>query len=388
MALSDLVGRPWTLRISWELDRAGRPLTFRELRGRCDELSSSVLTRRLRELTEARIVTRDDDGYALTAIGRRLVASLEPALAWARDWSRELAGAERSPDSMPVTIVHACQRGGTGGSPTAVLDDAALSDEDRCAVPVRMGTSHAVFVSVDDGPDGPDVSLRFFTSNGELPACGHGTVAALAYLARRGGHKDYRATVRTAARVFTGWAVRDENRYKAAFDLGSIEVREPSAGEDDPVLDAVGLTPETLAPGTCVASPGRPRLLVPVSTRSALAALEPDFDRLRDACDRLGLLGCYVYSVPTAQGSVAARLFAPSIGVPEDIANANSTACLAAYLAGQGITGITADMGDALGSPATITAGALPGETGPLVHVGGVATIARVVPLARVSYVD
>lgn len=387
MALFDLAGRRWTLRISWELDRAGRPLTFRELRGCCDDLSSSVLTRRLRELTEARIVTRADDGYALTTTGRRLVASLEPALAWARDWSRELAGGE-SPDSLPVTIVHACQRGGSGGSPTAVLDDTALSDEDRCAVPVRMGTSHAVFVSVDDGPDGPAVSLRFFTSNGELPACGHGTVAALACLAQRGGHKDYRATIRTAARVFTGWAVRDEDRYDAAFDLGSIEVREPTAGESGPVLDAVGITPETLAPGTRVASPGRPRLLVPVSTRSALAALAPDFDRLRDACDRLGLLGCYVYSVPTAQGSVAARLFAPSIGVPEDIANANSTACLAAYLAGQGITGITADMGDTLGSPSTITAGALPGETGPLVHVGGVATIARVVSCSRVSHVD
>jgi predicted PhzF superfamily epimerase YddE/YHI9 len=62
-------------------------------------------------------------------------------------------------------------------------------------------------------------------------------------------------------------------------------------------------------------------------------------------------------------------MFAPSIGVPEDIANANSTACLAAHLASRGIPRIAADMGDTLGAPATITAAAEPG--GRHVRVGG-----------------
>ncbi len=88
----------------------------------------------------------------------------------------------------------------------------------------------------------------------------------------------------------------------------------------------------TPASGSAIASVGRPRLLVPLTTRFALAALAPDFDGLRAACDRLGLLGCDVYSVPEPTGQAAAHMFAPSIGVPEDIANANSTACLAAHL--------------------------------------------------------
>jgi DNA-binding HxlR family transcriptional regulator len=94
MALFDLVGRRWTLRVIWELEQAGRPLTFRELRASCGDLSSSVLTRRLRELTEARIVKRVSDGYVLTTTGHNLVLSLESVLAWARDWSRELTDAE------------------------------------------------------------------------------------------------------------------------------------------------------------------------------------------------------------------------------------------------------------------------------------------------------
>jgi trans-2,3-dihydro-3-hydroxyanthranilate isomerase len=283
---------------------------------------------------------------------------------------------------LPVTIVNACLRDGRGGSPTAVLDETAMSDGERRAVSVRMGTSHAVFVSVEDsGQDGPEVSLRFFTATGELPACGHGTVAALAFLADRRGGKDCQAIVRTSARVFTGRATRNNGEFKAVFDPGFVDVREPAAGEHNPVLDALGVTSDALSAGICVASVGRPRLLVPVSTRSGLAALAPDFDRLRKACDRLGLLGCYVYTMPTADGRVTARMFAPSIGVPEDIANANSTACLAAYLARKGITDITVDMGDAVGTPSTITAGVRQSEEGVRIHVGGTAAIARVVRL-------
>ncbi|MDN3358733.1 PhzF family phenazine biosynthesis protein [Actinomadura sp. DC4] len=265
-----------------------------------------------------------------------------------------------------TAIVHACLRDGHGGSPTAVLDDVPLSDDERCRVPVAMGTSHAVFVQRHAGPV---VGLRFFTSGGELPACGHGTVAALAYLADHTGLDDYQATVQAGGRVFNGRAVRRGTHFDATFDAGPVGLREATAGECALVLPALG----DVAGGARVAEIGRERLLVPVATRSALAALTPDLDRLRAACDRLGLLGCYVYSPPTSEGRLAARMFAPSIGVAEDVANANSTACLAAHLAGPGAVEIAVDMGDSLGSPATITArGAAP------IRVGGAARVTSV----------
>jgi trans-2,3-dihydro-3-hydroxyanthranilate isomerase len=65
-------------------------------------------------------------------------------------------------------------------------------------------------------------------------------------------------------------------------------------------------------------------------------------------------------------------MFAPSIGVPEDLANANSTACLMAHLAGRGVRRIAVDMGDALGSPATVTAASAPDGR---VELGGGARI-------------
>lgn len=85
MALLDLLGRRWTLRVIWEL-RASPGLTFRELQARCDRVSSSVLAERLRELGEAAIVTHAGGGYALTDQGEALLTLLLPLDAWASAW--------------------------------------------------------------------------------------------------------------------------------------------------------------------------------------------------------------------------------------------------------------------------------------------------------------
>lgn len=90
MALFDLIGRRWNLRIIWELRQAPRPLTFRELRSACGDISSSVLTQRLHELTDVRITAHTGDGYALTSTGIRLVAALQPVLEWSSTWNEEL----------------------------------------------------------------------------------------------------------------------------------------------------------------------------------------------------------------------------------------------------------------------------------------------------------
>jgi DNA-binding HxlR family transcriptional regulator len=87
MALLDLLGRRWALRVLWEL-RGEEPLTFRELQAACGDISSSVLNDRLRELREADIVTAGPGGgYLLSREGRVLLESLEPLDAWAKRWA-------------------------------------------------------------------------------------------------------------------------------------------------------------------------------------------------------------------------------------------------------------------------------------------------------------
>jgi predicted PhzF superfamily epimerase YddE/YHI9 len=123
-----------------------------------------------------------------------------------------------------VSIVDACLREDEGGSPTAVLDDLPLSESGRRQVPIQAGTSHAVFIS----PAANAVSLRFWTAAGELPACGHGTVAALAVLAERSGQVEYRSEVHLTGQVVQGWAARHEGHTEAAFTTASIALREPT----------------------------------------------------------------------------------------------------------------------------------------------------------------
>ncbi len=89
MALLDLLGRRWALRILWEL--RVNPLTFRGLRASCGEMSPSVLNQRLAELRDAGIVElRGGGGYALTAEGQRLLRELADLDAWAKRWARRV----------------------------------------------------------------------------------------------------------------------------------------------------------------------------------------------------------------------------------------------------------------------------------------------------------
>ncbi|UFX46601.1 helix-turn-helix transcriptional regulator [Bradyrhizobium sp. 41S5] len=87
MALLDLLGRRWTLRIVWEL-REGA-LTSRALRAACDEASPAILQTRLTELRESGLVELTDDGYSLTALGRELLQTFTPLNRFAERWSRQ-----------------------------------------------------------------------------------------------------------------------------------------------------------------------------------------------------------------------------------------------------------------------------------------------------------
>ena len=85
MALLDLLGRRWALRVVWEL-RDG-PLLFRTLQDRCDGVSSSVLNKRLGELRAAGAVSAGEGGYRLTEEGRRLLDAFAPLNDWAARWA-------------------------------------------------------------------------------------------------------------------------------------------------------------------------------------------------------------------------------------------------------------------------------------------------------------
>jgi DNA-binding HxlR family transcriptional regulator len=89
MALLDLLGRRWTLRIVWEL--RDTPLTSRALRIACDDASPTIVQARLSELREAGLVELEPgDGYRLTALGRELEQTFLPLHRFAERWSKHV----------------------------------------------------------------------------------------------------------------------------------------------------------------------------------------------------------------------------------------------------------------------------------------------------------
>ncbi len=86
MALLDLLGRRWQLRIIWELRRTS--LSFRNLQSACGRISPTILNTRLAELRDAGIVALADDGYALTGEGKRLLQEFTGLHDWAERWAK------------------------------------------------------------------------------------------------------------------------------------------------------------------------------------------------------------------------------------------------------------------------------------------------------------
>ena len=90
MALLDLIGRRWTLRVMWEL-RNG-PLTSRAIRAACDDASPTVIQARMSELRAAGFVELlPRGGYQLTPLGRDFHKAYLPLHQFAERWSAEVA---------------------------------------------------------------------------------------------------------------------------------------------------------------------------------------------------------------------------------------------------------------------------------------------------------
>ena len=86
MALLDLLGRRWVLRLVWELRE--EPRRFRELQDAIGA-SPTIVNARLADLREAKLVELDpDSGYRLTALGGELLRLFLPLHVWSEKWAK------------------------------------------------------------------------------------------------------------------------------------------------------------------------------------------------------------------------------------------------------------------------------------------------------------
>lgn len=89
MALFDLLGRSWALGVIWQLSSG--PMTFRNIQDSCEQMSPTILNRRIKELMASGLLEKGDRGYQLTDTGADLFEFLKPLGSWSEQWADELS---------------------------------------------------------------------------------------------------------------------------------------------------------------------------------------------------------------------------------------------------------------------------------------------------------
>ena len=230
------------------------------------------------------------------------------------------------------------------GNQLAVFHDArGLSSEQMHALTREMNFSESTFVLPAEAP-GTDIRMRIFTPGTELPMAGHptiGTTFALAHLGVITPGKERWVFGLGIGPTPVELTWKGKTLDFAWMDQQPPQYREPASRAD--VIAATGIDPSAIdATGLPIGevSCGLPYLIVPVKTRAALDAAEPDTGRLLRLKSSLhgGHIGVFMFTTEAA-GAVTAysRMFAPAFGVLEDPATGSASGPLGCYLVRHGL---------------------------------------------------
>lgn len=185
--------------------------------------------------------------------------------------------------------------------------------------------------------------VRIFTPGGELQFAGHPTVGTAFVLAAVGVIPLYEAETRIVFEEGVGpvpVTIRSENGKPGFAQLSVAQL--PMVGPTPPsaadLARCLSVDPDDVLTGEWGAegrSCGTPFLMVPVRDRTVLARARPNMDAWGSVLGSYWTNKVFIFcNEPELAGShYRARMFAPSIGVPEDPATGSACAGFAGYLA-------------------------------------------------------
>ena len=236
------------------------------------------------------------------------------------------------------------------GNQLAVFPDAGtLSSEQMQTLTREMNFSESTFLVPAERPD-TDIRMRIFTPGSELPMAGHPTIGTTFALAHEGVIPEGQA--RWVFGLGVGPTPVELTWKGSTLDFAWMDQRPPdvrplaspradvirAAGVDPGAVDATGLPLEEVSCGV-------PFIFVPVQTRAAVDAAEPDPSAMRRLTSAFAgnHVGVFVFSTEPVDPQVAAysRMFAPAFGIAEDPATGGASGPLGSYLVQHGL--VTAD---------------------------------------------
>lgn len=255
-----------------------------------------------------------------------------------------------------------------GNQLAVFLDGRGLESAIMQTITKEMNFSESTFILPAERAD-TDIRMRIFTPGTELPMAGHPTIGSTFALAREGviaaGRDQFVLGLGVGpTKVELEWQGGD--LAFAWMDQRPPESRRPVASTTD-IARAVGLDPaaieRTRVPVEEI-SCGVPFIVVPVDTRAAVDAAEPDIATLRRLTSAFGgdHVGVFFFSLESGNDDVTAysRMFAPGLGVGEDPATGSASGPLGCYLVAHALVpqtharNIVSLQGVAMGRPSRI----------------------------------
>lgn len=246
-----------------------------------------------------------------------------------------------------------------GGNPAGVVLDAGhLDDQRMLGIAREVGFSETVFLTTRPSAVG-DHDVRYFTPEIEVPFCGHATVAAGVALAERGGLGEM--VFHAAVGPVPVRTQRDDATGAISASLVSVEPSVRKAEDDDiaEALAALDWRRDELDPALPprIAYAGAHHLILAAASRSRLAALDYDFERLKSLMSRLDLTTVDLVWREDGTRYHARNPFAVG-GIYEDPATGAAAAAFGGYLRSTGLIApparLTVLQGEDMGRPSVI----------------------------------
>ena len=232
------------------------------------------------------------------------------------------------------------------GNQLAVFPDGrGLSAAQMQAITREMNFSESTFLLPAETAD-TDVRMRIFTPGSELPMAGHPTIGTTFALAHEGVIEAGRARwvfglgvgptpvelTWTHGLLSFAWMDQRPPVYREPVSSRADIIR--AAGVEPAAVDATGLPVEEISCGTQF-------IYVPVKTRAAVDAAEPDMAAMRRLKSAFPSqhVALFIFSTEPVDPAVAvySRMFAPSLGVAEDPATGGASGPLGCYLVKHGL---------------------------------------------------
>ena len=273
---------------------------------------------------------------------------------------------------MEVERIAAFSMGEAGGNPAGVaLGEALPSPADMQRIAREVGYSETVFAA----PHGTGWKLRYFAPEGEVPFCGHATIALGVVLGERFGAGRYDLSLNNAE--ISVKAVAGPKGWRAVLSSPPTRSWALEAMVRAQLLELFGLNEGDLDPAflRLVAHGGADHALLALRSRGVLAGMTYDFEAGRALMAQQGWTTISMIQFASPNLVHARNAFAIG-GVVEDAATGAAAAALAGALVDRKWPGLAQGgrfrilQGEDMGSPSELLV-EVTGVPGASVRVAG-----------------